>query len=119
VRELSATLSELAPDLGHQAARQHAANHALEVLRKLPVRRDDTDAELVVALAAVRIAVTDLMLFVGVDPDEAFAVARSDVREREPEVRDETLEPKLRRGFLEGWLHRSEERAFRRRGRPS
>jgi hypothetical protein len=49
---------------------------------------DDPDPDLAAALTAARVAVTDLMLFVGVDPEEARAATREEPRKQpEPEVR--------------------------------
>jgi hypothetical protein len=49
--------------------------------------RTEPNPELTAAVTAARIAVTDLMLFVGVDPDEARAASREEERKQpEPEV---------------------------------
>jgi hypothetical protein len=88
VRALAATLADLAPEPGGQAARQHAVDRSLEILRSMRSLRTDPDPELTTALTAARIAVTDLMLFAGVHPDEARAATREQERKQpEPEVR--------------------------------
>jgi hypothetical protein len=82
VRALSATLAELAQQPGDRAARQHAVDRAMETLRSMRAAQLSPDPDVTVALTAARIAVADLMLFAGVDPDVARAATR-------PEVADE------------------------------
>jgi hypothetical protein len=45
--------------------------------------RDEPDPDLTSALVAARIATTDLLLFVGVDPEEARAATRPQAPERQ------------------------------------
>lgn len=77
VRAFSQILADLARQPGDREVRQHAVDRSLDVLRtmrELPVGGDlDATATLTVA----RIAVTDLMLFVGVSHDEARAAAEN------------------------------------------
>jgi hypothetical protein len=49
-------------------------------LRTMRSLRTDPDPELTAALTTARIAVTDLMLFAGVDPEEARAATREEER---------------------------------------
>ena len=87
VRALSATLNDLAGKPGDRPARQRAVDRSLEILRAMRSVRTDRDPELTAALTAARMAVNDLMLFVGVDPDEARAATREQGRqEQELEV---------------------------------
>jgi hypothetical protein len=84
---LSTTLAELGRRPGDQPTRQRAVERSLDVLRELRSVRADRDPELTTVLTAGRIAVIDLMLFAGVDPDEARAATVEDGHDRqEPEV---------------------------------
>lgn len=88
IRALSTTLSDLSRQPADHATRQHAADRSLEILRGMRDIHDDPDPDLAAALTAARVAVTDLMLFVGVDPEEARAATREEPRKQpEPEVR--------------------------------
>jgi hypothetical protein len=80
VLALSSTLADLSRQPGDQATRQRAVDRALEILREMRDVSPDPEPELVAALTAARVAVTDLMLFVGVDPDEARAATREERR---------------------------------------
>jgi fusaric acid resistance family protein len=86
VRTLSATLAELARRPGDHETRQLAVERSLDVLRGMRSVSAESSAELTAALAAARMAITDLMLFVGVPADEARAAAAEEAREHEPEV---------------------------------
>lgn len=85
VGALSTTLADLARDPGDRATRQRAVDRSLEVLHQAQAVRFDPGPDLTAALSAARIAVTDLMLFVGVDPAEARAATRPTNRAR-PEL---------------------------------
>jgi uncharacterized membrane protein YgaE (UPF0421/DUF939 family) len=80
VRALSTTLADLARQPGDRAARQEAVDRSLEILREMRAATRQPDPEMAAALTAGRMAVTDLMLFVGVDPDEARAATREERR---------------------------------------
>jgi hypothetical protein len=80
VRALSTTLADLARQPGDRATRQRAVDGSLEVLRGMRSLRTQPDPDLTAALTAARIAVTDLMVFVGVDPNEARAATREEER---------------------------------------
>lgn len=73
VRALSTTLANLAVQPGERATRQGAVERSLEILRAMRSARAKPDPQLAAALTAARLAVRDLMLFAGVDPDEARA----------------------------------------------
>ena len=64
--------------------------------------RSDPDADLVSALTAARMTVNDLMLFVGVDPDDARAATRPEVAEQ-PELEARALPTPVRPRFRR-WL---------------
>jgi hypothetical protein len=78
VRTLSRTLADLAESPGDRSARQRAVDGSLQVLRGMRSARPERDQDLTAALTAARMAVMDLMLFVGVDPDEARAATREE-----------------------------------------
>jgi hypothetical protein len=112
IRSLSATLADLARQPGDRATRQAAVGSSLETLRSMRALDADPDPELTAALTAARFAVTDLLLFVGVDPDEARAATREEERNRpEPEVRTPAAPREGRFRRLRGRLRRR----FRRR----
>jgi hypothetical protein len=113
ISSLSSTLADLARQPGDPSTRQHAVHRSLQVLREIRSLRPDPGPELTVALTAARIAVTDLMLFVGVDPAEALAATREETRQpQEPEVhappaaRKPLLRP-LGHWFRRPWRHRN------------
>ena len=110
VRALSATLAELARQPGDKATRQRAVDRSLEILRGMRAVRAEPNPELATALTAARVAVTDLMLFVGVDPAEARAATREEPR-KQPE-----LEIPAPASTRRGWF-RSLGRWFRSRSR--
>ena len=106
VRALSTTLADLAGQPGDRPARQQAVDRSLEILREMRAVRTEPDPEMTAALTAARMAVTDLMLFVGVDPDEARAATREEAREEQelevparPPARKSRFH-RLRRWFL-------------------
>jgi hypothetical protein len=107
VRALSTTLADLARQPGDRATRQRAVDQSLDVLRGMGSVSSKPDAELTTALTAARIAVTDLMLFVGVDHDEARAATRQDDRnEPEPMVPDVASRRRRRGHSLGRWFRR-------------
>jgi hypothetical protein len=86
VTALSTTLADLAREPGDRTTRQRAVDRSLEILRTMRDLDDDPGPELMAALTAARVAVKDLMLFAGVQPDDARAATREEPRERELEV---------------------------------
>jgi hypothetical protein len=86
VRGLSATLAGLARRPGDHETRQLAVERSLDVLRGMRSAGGESSADLTAALAAARMAITDLMLFVGVPAEEARAAAAEKAREQELEV---------------------------------
>jgi hypothetical protein len=71
VRELAAALSDLRGAPGDRATRQRAADRALAVARQLAVADASSGAALAAATTAVRMVAGDIMVFAGVDPEEA------------------------------------------------
>lgn len=76
VRELAAALADLALRPGDRSTRQEAADRALEVARQLATGGTPSEAEAVAALVALRTVASDLMVFAGVNPEEADAAVR-------------------------------------------
>jgi uncharacterized membrane protein YgaE (UPF0421/DUF939 family) len=88
IRALSKTLADLAQDPGDRTTRQRAVDRSLDILRKMRAVDPEPDPELTAVLATAHIAITDLLLFVGVDPGEARAATREEEsEEQELEVR--------------------------------
>jgi hypothetical protein len=83
VRELSGALRELAHAPGDRAARQVAADRALDVVRHFPDGDDPANASLAAAGMAVRMVAADLMAFAGVDPERAVDAASEGTGELE------------------------------------
>jgi uncharacterized membrane protein YgaE (UPF0421/DUF939 family) len=102
VHDLSEVLAALARDLGDRENRQRAADRALEVANAA----SDTDAPagstLAVAITGVRMVATDVMVFAGIDLDDAVQA----VRERVLEQRVALPPPRRRFGRLRRWLAR-------------
>ena len=87
VREFSETLVDLARSPGDHATRQRAVDRSLQVLRGMRSIESTPGPELAAALTATRIAVTDMMRFVGVVAEEALAATRHEERQQQkPEV---------------------------------
>jgi hypothetical protein len=83
IRDLSGTFADLARQPGNRATRQWAVERALGVLHGMRSIDSTPDPELAAALAAARMAITDLLLFVGVEPDEARVATRDTEPERQ------------------------------------
>jgi len=110
VRGLSETLAELARSPGDRATRQRAADRSLQALRGMRSTESTPSPELATALTAARIAVTDLMRFVGVIAEEALAATRQEEpKQDEPEV---PAPPSARKARFHQ-LPRSSHRRFR------
>jgi len=124
VRAFSETLADLARNPGGRATRQRAVDRALDILHAMRDEQSEPGyespgtnaaAESPAVIAAARIAVTDLMLFVGVPSDEAH-VATHQPRRRQPQL--EVPPPAATRNRPLQRLGRSARRWLRRRGTP-
>jgi hypothetical protein len=105
VSALATVLGDLAEQPGDQATRQRAVDRSLEILREMRTVRADPEAEVTTVLAAARVAVTDLLFFAGVDPDEARAATREGrPKERELEVPAPAAARKGWFRLLRGWF---------------
>jgi len=76
VRELADALADLSGEPGDRATRQEAADRALEVARRLATGDTPSEPEAVAAIVALRRAASDLMIFAGVDAEQADAAVR-------------------------------------------
>jgi hypothetical protein len=76
VRELAGALGDLARTPGDRSTRQQAADRALDVARRLATVATPSESEAVAALVGLRTVVTDLMVFAGVEPEQAEAAVR-------------------------------------------
>jgi hypothetical protein len=99
IRALSETFADLAPRPGDRATRQRAVERSLEILHRMRSVDAEPDPGLTAALTAARVAVTDLLLFAGVDPDEARAATRQE--EPEPPEAQVPVPASARRAPLE------------------
>ena len=75
IRDLAGEVRELARNPGDRGVRQRAADGVLETIRRLEsdhrVHDAAPDSALAAAVVAVRSAAADIMVFAGVDPEEA------------------------------------------------
>ncbi len=76
VAELADALAEVAGTPGERSSRQNAADKALDVARRLNTGDMPTDAEPIAAIVALRTTATDLMVFAGVEAEQADAAVR-------------------------------------------
>jgi len=76
VHELADMLVDLAGSPGDRSTRQEAADRALEVARRLATGDSPSEAEAVAAIVAMRTVASDVMVFAGVDVEQADAAVR-------------------------------------------
>jgi hypothetical protein len=81
VRDLAQALADLAGNLGERSARQRAVDQALDATRRIARSDAPADSALALAIAAVRIVATDLMVFAGVDLGDAVEAVRAGISE--------------------------------------
>ena len=82
VRGLASVLAELAEELGDRETRQRAADRALEVAKSVPGADSPAGSTLALAVTGVRLVATDLMVFAGVNLDDAFEAVREGLIEQ-------------------------------------
>lgn len=82
VRDLAGLLGELANELGNREARQLAADRALEIANAGPDADTSTGSTLALAVMGVRLVATDLMVFAGVDLEDAVEAVREGILEQ-------------------------------------
>ena len=76
VRALAGVLRDLSGNLGDQVTRERAADRALQVARGLARDEDYAQPPLAAAVMAARMVTTDVMVFAGVDPQQAVDAVR-------------------------------------------
>jgi hypothetical protein len=76
VHNLADALGDLARGPGERSTRQEAADRALGVARRLAATDTPSDADAVAAIVALRTVAGDLMVFAGVDAEQADAAVR-------------------------------------------
>jgi uncharacterized membrane protein YgaE (UPF0421/DUF939 family) len=76
VRALARVLNDLASNPGDHTTRQSAVDRSLRVARQMASSVEPPGSALDTATIAIRMVVADIMVFAGVDPDEALAAAR-------------------------------------------
>jgi uncharacterized membrane protein YgaE (UPF0421/DUF939 family) len=99
VRDLAEILASLARDIGDRETRQHAADRALEVVNAVSDPDAPSDSALRASVAGVRMVATDLIVFAGVDFDEAVEAVREGILEQQ-------VTPAPIPGGRFGWLRR-------------
>jgi hypothetical protein len=77
VRELADALEGLARDPGDRSTRQHAADRALDVARRLATRSAETDWPLAAANTAAQMVAGDIMVFAGISPEDVDGAVRA------------------------------------------
>jgi hypothetical protein len=77
VRELAGALTELAQALGDRATRQRAADRAFDVARRFVDGGAPSESLPVDAVVAVRMVAHDIMVFAGVDSEQAVDAVRA------------------------------------------
>jgi hypothetical protein len=94
VRELAEALHELARDPGDRSRRQQAADHALDVARRLASRSAETDRPLAAANTAAQMVAGDIMVFAGISPHDVDGAVRAGTGELH--VPDPAPTPRIR-----------------------
>jgi len=82
VRDLAGVLAELAHELGDRETRQRAAERAIEVANAVPGADAPAGSALALAVTGVRLVATDVMVFAGVNLDDALEAVREGILER-------------------------------------
>jgi uncharacterized membrane protein YgaE (UPF0421/DUF939 family) len=100
VRGLGDVLAALARDLGDRATRQRAADRALEVANAVSGSDASPGSALAVAITGVRLVATDLMVFAGLDLDNAVEAVREGILEQRVAAPAPALASRRRFGWL-------------------
>ncbi|MDQ3859777.1 MAG: FUSC family protein [Actinomycetota bacterium] len=82
VRGLAGVLAELAHELGDRETRQRAADRALEVANTVSGADAPAGSTLALAVTGVRLVAADLMVFAGVNLDDAVEAVREGILEQ-------------------------------------
>jgi uncharacterized membrane protein YgaE (UPF0421/DUF939 family) len=88
VRHLATALADLARDPGDRATRQRAADSALDLASWLTVHGPAVPAQsaLAAACAAVRMITIDVMIFAGMEPEQARRAVHPDSDQERPDM---------------------------------
>ena len=78
VHELAGALSDLAENPGDLETRQGVADRALAVGRQCSAQTAEAQPGLAAVVTMVDLAATDIMVFAGVDPEQAAAAVEGD-----------------------------------------
>lgn len=100
VRRLAAMLDELAHELADRETRQLAAERALAVANAVPGADAPAGSTLAGAVTGVRLVATDLMVFAGVNLDDAVEAVREGILQQQVAEHSPTTRrrfPRLRR----------------------
>jgi hypothetical protein len=71
VRELAKVLDDLAKELSNRQTRQRAADRALDIARRLDANGTPSESTLAAAHIAAQMVAADIMVFAGIDPEQA------------------------------------------------
>ena len=82
VRELADALTELAGGLGAREVRQNAADRGLAVAAEISADGEPPDSAFAAAVMSVRMVAADLMVFAGIEPDDAAAAVEEGIQSR-------------------------------------
>jgi hypothetical protein len=82
VRDLSEMLAELAGELGDRDTRQRVADRALQVANAVSGADPPVNSTLAIAITGVQIVATDVMVFAGIDLDDAVQAVRKGMLEQ-------------------------------------
>jgi hypothetical protein len=82
VRDLAQALDELAGGLGLRAVRQRVADRGLGVAAEISADGEPPDSAFAAAVLSVRMVVADLMVFAGIDSEDAVAAVREGIDSR-------------------------------------
>jgi uncharacterized membrane protein YgaE (UPF0421/DUF939 family) len=82
VRGLAGVLADLAHELGNRETRQRAADRALEIANAVPGSDAPAGSTLAFAVTGIRLVATDLMIFAGLDLDDAVKAVRDGLLEQ-------------------------------------
>ncbi len=104
VRGLASVLGELAHALGDRETRQRAAERALEVANAVPGGDARAGSPLALVVTGVRVVATDLIVFAGVNLDDAVEAVREGMLDKP--VAAPAAAPKRRFGWLRRRLAR-------------
>jgi fusaric acid resistance family protein len=108
VRELAQALEDVAGGLGDRTVRQHAADRGLAVAGEISAGDEPPDSAFAAAVMSVRIVAVDLMVFAGMELDDAVAAVREGIEARKVPPPPKATRPFSWRRWLRMPLSRTE-----------